>query len=54
MATASRPLPLWRIWARHRTAGAVQILVAAATAAEAREIIEQGAVVTRCRREVRS
>jgi hypothetical protein len=55
MATASRPLPLWRIWARTpRLRGQVQILVSAPTEADARAIIEGGATVVRCRREVRS
>lgn len=54
MATPSRPLPLWRVTARHRKVGRVEILVAAKTAALARLIVEQGATVVRCRREVRS
>jgi hypothetical protein len=49
------PLPLWRIWARTpRLRGQVQILVAAATRDDAVAIIEGGATVVRCKREVRS
>jgi hypothetical protein len=55
MATASRPLPRWRIWARTaRLQGLTEILVSAPTEADARAIIEGGATVVRCRREVRS
>lgn len=55
MAHSTRTLPLWRIWARTpRLRGQVQILVAARTEADARLIIEGGATVVRCRREVRS
>ena len=55
MATATRRrTPIWRVTARHPKVGQVEILVSAKTEADARIIIEQGATVVRCRREVRS
>lgn len=55
MATATRPTPRWRIWARStRLKGLTEIIVSAPTEADARAIIEGGATVVRCRREVRS
>lgn len=55
MATKQKhPIPLWRVTARHAKVGRVDLLVAARTAADARAIVEQGATVVRCTREVRS
>ena len=55
MATPRHPHPLWRVWARSsRLRGAVQIVVAAPTRAEAIALISEGSTVTRCVREVRS
>jgi hypothetical protein len=54
MATRT-PLPLWRVWARTpRLRGQVQILVSATTRELAIALINEGATVVRCVREVRS